>query len=778
MVYGCVYLNPFSSTANTCSTVTITGYVYLNNSACLNTHWATCRDYNFSIAPSIPGSTFALTGNAQYFTINISSAVSGTINYTLNVSNYADVSFPAGTDSSGISFGVTFVNSTLTPIGSISGLSSVCQGQNVVTYTIPSVNNATSYTWTLPTGATGTSSANSIDVDYSSTAISGNITVKANYNCGSSDVSVLPITVSSLPLQAGQITGSSIVCQGQNDVTYIVPPITNAASYIWTIPSIGVQTTATNTITVSFPETANSGNISVQGNNDCGVGLMSVLPITLNAKPIVTNGFSVLHSNISFGNQWYNTDGIINGATAQNYEPTAIGNYYVVVNGCASNSVYYDGTTTGSTCMSIISGGNTIVNSIKSDNTLWTWGNGQTYPIKIGDNSDWLSVSTGLNHSLAIKIDGTIWSWGNNSYGQLGDGTTINKPNPVQVGSESSWLYVFAINNRSYGIKLDGTLWGWGKNSSASIPVFGLLGDGTSIDRYTPVQIGSSNNWKFISGNNIQTMALKTNGTIWGWGKAILGEGSTGLTSPIETPVQIGTSNDWNAIATMFNNTIAIKTDGSLWGWGSNTNYQLGSYNHAGPYYYPEQISLDYDWSYISGGYGHSVAIKTDGSLWSWGFNDNGQIGDGTMTDRQFPYHIGNNTNWSSVTCTYFSSIALNSSGIHYGWGQNTNGQIGNDTNVNSFYPLVGISCTGLLSNEDFGHTSEIKIYPNPVKNDFTISTLEIIKNIEIFDAIGKRVFYQNHSSNKINIDFLSKGMYIVKINTENQTFNSKIIKE
>ena len=169
--------------------------------------------------------------------------------------------------------------------GVISGLTTVCQGQMTETYTVPAITDATSYLWTLPNGVSGTSTTNSITVDYSNTAASGNITVIGNNACGNGLSSVLQITVDPLPLTAGAISGSTTVCQGQMGEIYTVPAITHATSYIWTLPTGATGTSTTNSITVDFDNTAISGNITVMGNNSCGDGIISSLPITVDPLP-------------------------------------------------------------------------------------------------------------------------------------------------------------------------------------------------------------------------------------------------------------------------------------------------------------------------------------------------------------------------------------------------------------------------------------------------------------------------------------------------------------
>ncbi len=187
--------------------------------------------------------------------------------------------------------GIT-VNPLPASAGIISGTATVCQGQNAVTYTIPTITNATSYIWTLPSGATGTSTTNSITVNYDTSAVSGNITVKGTNTCGNGAISTLGITVNPLPASAGTISGTATVCQGQNAVTYTVPTITNATSYVWSLPSGATGTSTTNSITVSYGTSTASGNITVKGTNTCGNGAISTLPITVNALPAVAGSIS------------------------------------------------------------------------------------------------------------------------------------------------------------------------------------------------------------------------------------------------------------------------------------------------------------------------------------------------------------------------------------------------------------------------------------------------------------------------------------------------------
>jgi hypothetical protein len=222
--------------------------------------------------------------------------------------------------------------------GPISGDTTVCQSSSE-TYSISAVPGATSYTWTLPSGWTGSSTTTSITATAGSSG--GTISVTANNSCGSSTPSSVAVSVTPLPAQPGAISGNTTVCQGQSDVTYTVPTVANATSYVWTLPIGASGTSTTDTITVNYSTSAVSGNITVNGTNACGDGGTSTLAITVLAKPetpVISLLDFILSSSAPSGNQWYDQNGIIMGATNQSYTVVSNGNYYVIVSllGCAS----------------------------------------------------------------------------------------------------------------------------------------------------------------------------------------------------------------------------------------------------------------------------------------------------------------------------------------------------------------------------------------------------------------------------------------------------------
>ena len=158
--------------------------------------------------------------------------------------------------------------------------------------------------------------------------------------------------------------------------------------------------------------------------------------------------------------------------------------------------------------------------------------------------------------------------------------------------------------------------------------------------------------------------------------------------------MQIGTDTDWASVAAAFTHTMAIKTDGSLWAWGSNTGGQLGdgtTTDHSSPVH----IGTDTDWAAVAPGSGHTVAVKIDGSLWAWGSNSFGQLGDGTTTSRLTPAQVGNDTDWLTAAAAAHS-VGLKTDGTIWTWGYNGNGQIGDGTPFDHSKPLqIGTDATG-----------------------------------------------------------------------------------
>tara|TARA_B100001113_G_scaffold350030_1_gene346442 strand:+ start:144 stop:1316 length:1173 start_codon:yes stop_codon:yes gene_type:complete len=295
---------------------------------------------------------------------------------------------------------------------------------------------------------------------------------------------------------------------------------------------------------------------------------------------------------------------------------------------------------------------------IKTDNTLWTWGqnsNGalglnETYlkdkssPVQI-PGTTWKYVESNKKSSMATRTDGTLWAWGNNDRGQLAQNNRTQYSSPVQIPG-TTWDVLAAGNQNVFCTKTDGTLWSWGYNGSYHR--LGLLGDENQYS--SPVQIpGTWSDVKQISSGWMSTLALKSDNTLWGWGNGNAGQLAQNNRSTIESPTQIAGS--WSHIAAMGLQNGGIKTDGTLWMMGRNSDGTLGQGNTT---FYSSPVQIPgTSWSKITGepndGGECALATKTDGTLWAWGDNSLGELGQNNRTQYSSPRQVGSDTTWVDV---------------------------------------------------------------------------------------------------------------------------------
>ena len=305
--------------------------------------------------------------------------------------------------------------------------------------------------------------------------------------------------------------------------------------------------------------------------------------------------------------------------------------------------------------------------AIKTDGTLWGWGrpddgvigNNQaaiyaSSPVQIGALTNWLQVSTAYRNVSAIKTDGTLWCWGDNTpSGAVGVGTVINKSSPVQIGSDTNWYQTSVGKDVVAAIKTDGTLWTWGASTS------GVGGRSTTIQCSSPTQVGLLTNWSKVSAFNSFMHAIKTDGTLWSWGLGNLGQLGTGDVISRSSPVQVGADTDWANVDAGYFTSSAVKTDGTLWGWGYNFFGTIGDntkvYRSS-----PVQVGALTTWSLASVGREQSMAIKTNGTLWTLGGGGTtGAAGQNNAIFYSSPIQIGALTSWSAVDCGQYYVLAL-----------------------------------------------------------------------------------------------------------------------
>jgi len=361
--------------------------------------------------------------------------------------------------------------------------------------------------------------------------------------------------------------------------------------------------------------------------------------------------------------------------------------------------------------------------SVFSGQELYAWGfntNGnlgvndrtsRSSPTQVGSLTTWSQVSTDSGGTLAIKTDGTLWSWSNNNVGQAGDGTTISRSSPVQIGSETNWAKVVGSRGDcSLAIDTDGKLYAWGAGPN------GELGTNDTIAKSSPVQVGALTNWSDISIGNDHCLAIKTDGTLWAWGGDTNGAVGDGTATKRSSPVQIGSDTDWLQASAGNDFSIGIKTDGTLYGWGRNDDGQHGDGTKTDSFT-PGASAIAPAFAQISAGTEWALGITADGEMWSWGNNSSGRLGlniDQTI-DRSSPVQIGALTSWSQADAGSSHGAAIKTDGTAWSWGSNNTGQLGNNSpfSVNRSSPVqIGSETSwtsisaGTVTMGTFGTTS------------------------------------------------------------------------
>ena len=328
--------------------------------------------------------------------------------------------------------------------------------------------------------------------------------------------------------------------------------------------------------------------------------------------------------------------------------------------------------------------------ALAKDGTVWFWGTNYTVegvkeykPIQVPGLTSIKSIDVGCYHNIALRKDGTVWAWGNNDSGQIGDGTTENRPTPVRVAKLISVEAIAAGYSHSVALRKDGTVWTWGMNCDDQ------LGAETSGDKsILPIQVPGLTNVVAIAAGEGHTLALKKDGTIWGWGSNSNGQlGSGTKANKSFVPVQVPGLSGMTSIASGGFHNMALRRDGAVWAWGSNCDGQLGNGTNKDSSV-PVQISGVSGASVVVAGEGHSIILKQDGTVWVFGLNIDGQLGDGTTDDRFSPVQVSGLTDVYAVTGGYSHTVALRHDGKVWVWGNNRYGQLGISSVPCSYNPV------------------------------------------------------------------------------------------
>lgn len=289
---------------------------------------------------------------------------------------------------------------------------------------------------------------------------------------------------------------------------------------------------------------------------------------------------------------------------------------------------------------------------------------------QIGNDRDWSTASAGLYHSMAIKQDGSLWAWGCNTYNGevaylLGDGTSSNFSIPIQIGTDKNWVAVSANHWHTLALKDDGSVWGWGNN------YHGEMGNGSKVDALRPIEIGKG--YKKIAVGTYHSVGLKSDGSIWVWGHNRYGQLGDGTTVDSLVPKQVGVG--FVEISANGHSTAAIKQDGSLWLWGLVQELKLpvepSKYiDFQGVYLLPTRIS---EGRFVSVNLARDggLAVQQDGTLLGWGNNWKGALGQyrPELPHQFFEEVLETGKDYQSAVLGICGGFGVKKDGSIWGWG-------------------------------------------------------------------------------------------------------------
>ena len=316
-----------------------------------------------------------------------------------------------------------------------------------------------------------------------------------------------------------------------------------------------------------------------------------------------------------------------------------------------------------------------------------TFGHDQAGRLSSYSPPQWTSVVAGYYHTLALRADGAVWAWGDNSHGELGNGTTTASATPQVVSSLTGVTAIAAGGYHSLALKSDGTVWTWGDNLD------GDLGNGTTTQSAVPVQVQGLSGVIAIAAGQAHSLALKSGGTMVAWGNNRSGQlGDPNISLQSTTPVPVSGLTGVSAIASGDIHSLAVSS-GSVWAWGDNSDGQLGSGQTQQNGYTPVQVPGISNATAVAGGGRFSMARESDGSVWAWGYNADGELGNGTTTTSSTATKVIGIPAVSSIAAGYFQGLALDSTeppgtSNVWAWGGNSQGALGNGTTQSSATPV------------------------------------------------------------------------------------------
>lgn len=653
-----------------------------------------------------------------------------------------------------IKAGFITISDVPNPSGNVSGSTTVCQGQNAVSYSVPAIAGATGYNWSLPTGASLISgvNTNNITVDYNNTAISGNISVAGTNTCGSGTVSAnFPVTINPLPAAAGTITGSASVCDGATGVTFSVPAIANATSYSWTVPGGAFITSGgtTNSITVNFITGSAGGAVMVQGVNTCGSGIASSMNVTVNPYPGIADmivGQSLITTCPSTAGVTYSIP-LVSNATSYSW---TVPSGASIVGGAGTNNITVDYSPAA------VSGNITVmpVNSC---------GNGTSSTLAVTVNrlpdiagsisgSDTVSVcpvSSAVNYSVAPIFNSDYYMW------SLPVGATI-------VSGDSTNSITVSFSNTA----VSGNISVYGQNAcgTGTASTFGVYVAPVPMQELCMVSVDNNSNYNTIS-----------------WEKPMVNDIDSFriYREVLSSFVHIG-SVPYDSLSSYVDSVFLPLADPNT----TNFRYKISVVDTCGN---ESVLSNHHRTIFLQANQGVGGVVNLNWVPYEGATVDFYRIMRDTTGTGPFvaiDSVPGSNTVYTDI------APPMNGTNVRYllesNWATTCTPTRATVNTTRSNIKHVALIITGNI--EQAIMNTSINVYPNPADDLITVEYPSGFKkySLQLFDALGQMVINEELTndgtsnttlSHQVDVSSLNKGVYIVNIQTEyGSTFKRLVI--
>jgi alpha-tubulin suppressor-like RCC1 family protein/tRNA A-37 threonylcarbamoyl transferase component Bud32 len=296
-----------------------------------------------------------------------------------------------------------------------------------------------------------------------------------------------------------------------------------------------------------------------------------------------------------------------------------------------------------------------------------------------------VSLSAGWAHTLALRSDGTVWAWGRNSMGQLGTGSKIGSLRPIQIPGLTHVIAIASGFEHGLAIKTDGAAWAWGANYA------GQLGNGKKLDSVSPVRVMILEKVTSVAGGGMHSVAATSDGAVWAWGYN--SDGQIGNDGPdTAVPARVSGIDGAIAVAAGGAHSLALRSDGTVWAWGFNNFGQAGNGSNINGFT-PIRVAGLSKVVAVAAGDLYSLALKADGTVWAWGGNAEGELGNGSTTNTSVPVLISGLSDVIAISAAgrgkVGHNLALKSDGSVWSWGYNYWAELGTNGKKNSNLPVA-----------------------------------------------------------------------------------------